>query len=88
MECRKGCAACCIAPSVSQAIPGMPTGKAAGEACINLDIKSMQCRIWQQDNYPELCRKFNAEIDICGDSREFALETITILERNTRPASM
>ncbi|MGL4778393.1 MAG: YkgJ family cysteine cluster protein, partial [Aeromonas veronii] len=24
MECRSGCAACCIAPSISSAIPGMP----------------------------------------------------------------
>ena len=30
MECRSGCAACCIAPSISSAIPGMPDGKPAG----------------------------------------------------------
>lgn len=29
-ECRPGCGACCIAPSISSPIPGMPEGKAAG----------------------------------------------------------
>ncbi|HNM56919.1 MAG TPA: YkgJ family cysteine cluster protein, partial [Thauera aminoaromatica] len=24
MDCRPGCAACCIAPSISSPIPGMP----------------------------------------------------------------
>ncbi|HNF77692.1 MAG TPA: YkgJ family cysteine cluster protein, partial [Thauera aminoaromatica] len=26
MDCRPGCAACCIAPSISSPIPGMPHG--------------------------------------------------------------
>lgn len=26
-ECRPGCGACCIAPSISSPIPGMPEGK-------------------------------------------------------------
>jgi Fe-S-cluster containining protein len=28
INCRLGCGACCIAPSISSAIPGMPKGKA------------------------------------------------------------
>jgi Fe-S-cluster containining protein len=27
LACRSGCGACCIAPSISSAIPGMPQGK-------------------------------------------------------------
>ncbi|HAI50813.1 MAG TPA: zinc/iron-chelating domain-containing protein, partial [Enterobacteriaceae bacterium] len=27
MECRPDCGACCIAPSISTPIPGMPHGK-------------------------------------------------------------
>ncbi|HFY5777145.1 TPA: YkgJ family cysteine cluster protein, partial [Salmonella enterica subsp. enterica serovar Typhimurium] len=27
MDCRSGCGACCIAPSISSPIPGMPYGK-------------------------------------------------------------
>ncbi|WP_431264462.1 YkgJ family cysteine cluster protein [Roseateles chitinivorans] len=30
MDCRPSCAACCIAPSISSPIPGMPDGKPAG----------------------------------------------------------
>ena len=29
-----GCGACCIAPSISSAIPGMPDGKPAGVRCV------------------------------------------------------
>ncbi|MBF7801077.1 YkgJ family cysteine cluster protein, partial [Klebsiella pneumoniae] len=29
MECRTDCGACCIAPSISSPIPGMPQGKPA-----------------------------------------------------------
>jgi len=36
MECRIGCGACCIAPSLSSSIPGMEQGKPAGVACIHL----------------------------------------------------
>src|SRR5690606_40832938 len=36
MECRPGCGACCIAPSISSAIPGMPNGKPAGVRCLHL----------------------------------------------------
>ena len=33
-ECRPGCAACCIAPSISSPIPGMPDGNVAGAVCV------------------------------------------------------
>ncbi|MCF5019628.1 YkgJ family cysteine cluster protein, partial [Pseudomonas lactis] len=29
MKCREGCGACCIAPSISSPLPGMPQGKPA-----------------------------------------------------------
>ena len=35
--CRPGCGACCIAPSITSAIPGMPLGKPAGVRCVQLD---------------------------------------------------
>jgi hypothetical protein len=35
IACRPGCAACCIAPSISSPIPGMPHGKPAGVRCID-----------------------------------------------------
>ena len=43
MDCRPRCAACCIAPSISSPIPGMPEGKPAGVACVQLDA-DLRCR--------------------------------------------
>lgn len=80
-----GCGACCIAPSIQQAIPNMPNGKAAGEYCANLDANTLLCRLWGTDAYPELCTKFMPEESICGNSREQALETIRFLESDTKP---
>ncbi|MCH1995921.1 YkgJ family cysteine cluster protein, partial [Achromobacter xylosoxidans] len=36
LACRPGCGACCIAPSITRPIPGMPDGKPAGVPCIQL----------------------------------------------------
>lgn len=33
MQCRDACGACCIAPSISSPIPGMPEGKPERPAC-------------------------------------------------------
>lgn len=65
----------------------MPNGKRAGEACLNLDMTSLRCTIWQSENYPELCKRFIAEESICGESREEALHIIQILEIQTQPTA-
>ena len=39
LACRSGCGACCIAPSITSPLPGMPQGKPAGVPCINLDAE-------------------------------------------------
>ena len=83
MDCRIGCGACCIAPSITSALPGMPGGKAAGEPCVNLDPDTHKCTIWGTPAYPEVCRRFQAAPDTCGTSRVEALELLTILERST-----
>lgn len=80
MECRKKCGACCIAPSISSAIPGMPNGKPAGIACIHLD-EDFNCKIFNSPLRPKVCSDFKAELIICGDSREFALKTLSDLEK-------
>ena len=82
MKCRTGCGACCIAPSITSAIPGMPDGKPAGVRCVQLD-DDMRCRIFGQPQRPAVCAAFTAETDICGDDREFALQTLTELEAVT-----
>lgn len=82
MECRPGCAACCIAISISSQIPGMPNGKPAGVRCINLD-KNGHCKIHNTPEYPKVCRDFKADPEFCGKTNEEALKNMTELEKLT-----
>lgn len=79
MQCRLGCGACCIAPSISSPIPGMPNGKPAGERCIQLDHNNL-CKIFNQPERPKVCSEFTAEVDFCGDSAAQALYIISSIE--------
>ncbi len=83
MECRPGCGACCIAPSISSPLPGMPLGKPAGVRCVNLGLDH-HCRIWNTPDYPPVCRGFRAEAMCCGQTREEALVLLTVMEEQTR----
>ncbi|MEM1402659.1 MAG: YkgJ family cysteine cluster protein [Pseudomonadota bacterium] len=83
MECRTECGGCCIAPSIQTPIPGMPHGKPAGVACINLETGTKRCRLWGTEQYPELCRRFQASPDNCGSSAIEALQILTLLEQQT-----
>ena len=82
MQCRSHCGACCIAPSISSAIPGMPKGKAAGEKCIHL-LDDMRCKLFGQATRPKVCADFLPDAAVCKDPREMALITITELENMT-----
>jgi len=84
MECRIGCGACCIAPSISSPIPGMPQGKPAGMRCVNLNLENL-CTIWGQPNFPEVCQKFTASKWVCGSDHLEALNLLTDLEALTTP---
>jgi len=80
MKCRPGCGACCIAPSISSPIPGMPEGKPAGTRCIHL-TDDYRCSIFEHPNRPEVCRRFTAETLVCGNHREEALIILSSLEK-------
>lgn len=82
MECRAGCGACCIAPSISEPIPGMPEGKPAGVRCVQLDAYN-HCQLFAKAERPRVCLQFQAEAEICGEDRERALHLIAALERAT-----
>ena len=82
MHCRAGCGACCIAPSISSPIPGMPHGKKAGERCIHLDADHL-CRLFNDARRPQVCRDFKANMDACGDSFDSAIEKLQQLEIET-----
>ncbi len=82
MLCRLGCGACCIAPSISSAIPGMPQGKPAGVRCLQLDADNL-CRLFGLPERPSVCLSFHPDPAVCGDSSNQALELIAWLEVDT-----
>jgi len=79
MECRSNCGACCIAPSISSPIPGMPDGKPANVRCIHL-TDTYQCRIYDSADRPDVCHQFKAEQRVCGRNRDEALRNLNRLE--------
>jgi hypothetical protein len=83
LTCRSGCAACCIAPSISSAIPGLPQGKAAGMPCPQLD-ETLRCRLFGRPERPACCSGLQPSLEMCGQSREEALAWLTQLELLTR----
>ncbi|WP_342594623.1 YkgJ family cysteine cluster protein [Salinicola lusitanus] len=83
MSCRAGCGACCIAPSITTPIPGMPEGKPAGIRCVQLDDDNL-CRLFGDASRPAVCRRFEYDRELCGDDREQALRILTEWEHATR----
>lgn len=84
MQCRAGCGACCIAPSITSPIPGMPHGKPAGIPCVQLD-DAYRCRLFGRPERPLFCASLRPEPGMCGDDRGDALQRIAILELATLP---
>ncbi len=84
--CREGCGACCIAPSISSPIPGMPDGKPAGVPCVQLG-EDLRCAIFGRPERPACCAGLQPQAEMCGASRGEALAWLTRLETATRPAS-
>ena len=84
MDCRLRCAACCIAPSISSPIPGMPQGKPAGVACVQLDDER-RCRLFGDPRRPAVCASLLPSGTMCRDSAWAALRWLSRLERSTRP---
>ena len=84
MECRAGCGACCIAPSISSSIPGMPNGKPANTRCVQLDTQNL-CKIFGKPERPAVCSAFTAQAYVCGESREEALILLAQLECDSAP---
>ncbi|MCP5173990.1 MAG: YkgJ family cysteine cluster protein [Moraxellaceae bacterium] len=82
MECRAGCAACCIAPSISSAIPDMTNGKPAGVPCVQLDEAGL-CKIFGLPSRPKVCGSLQPSLSMCGQHREQAMSYLSELERLT-----
>ncbi|GAB3346331.1 YkgJ family cysteine cluster protein [Lysobacter tyrosinilyticus] len=84
MDCRERCGACCIAPSITSPIPGMPHGKPAGIPCVQLD-DDYRCRLFGQPERPAFCASLRPLQSMCGLSRDEAIATLLALECATRP---
>jgi len=82
LACRVGCGACCIAPSISSSIPGMPHGKPAGVRCIQLDDAN-GCKLFGKPERPQVCRSLKPGLAMCGTNRHEALTILAALEQAT-----
>ncbi|MEH6625007.1 MAG: YkgJ family cysteine cluster protein [Motiliproteus sp.] len=82
MQCRMGCGACCVAPSISSSIPGMPEGKPANVRCVQLTDDNA-CLLFGQPQRPPVCLRFHPDIAVCGDTRAEAMTLISWLEQET-----
>lgn len=82
LGCRAGCGACCIAPSISSPIPGMPNGKPAGIRCVQLTDDN-RCAIFGQPERPPVCASLRPEPIMCGTDRQYAMHWLGQLELAT-----
>ncbi|OZI63450.1 YkgJ family cysteine cluster protein [Bordetella genomosp. 11] len=84
LPCRPGCGACCIAPSITRPLPGMPQGKPAGVRCVQL-TDDMRCAVFGQPERPDFCGGLRPAADMCGADREHAIAWLARLEQATAP---
>ncbi len=85
MDCRSGCGACCIAPSITSPIPGMPHGKPAGFPCVQL-LPDLRCALFGKPERPAFCVSLRPSEEMCGRDAADALAYLAEMERLTRPA--
>lgn len=84
-ECRAGCGACCVAPSITSPIPGMPRGKPAGVRCVQLTDDD-RCRLFGLPERPAFCVTLKPGEEMCGRDAREAFVNLTRLERATDPS--
>ncbi|MGO5558247.1 YkgJ family cysteine cluster protein [Klebsiella michiganensis] len=82
MDCRSDCGACCIAPSISSPIPGMPQGKPANVRCVQLSEDNL-CNIFGSIHRPKVCGSLRPSLDMCHTNREEAMAYLIHLEKLT-----
>ena len=83
-SCRPGCGACCIAPSITSPIPGMPHGKPAGVRCVQLTDDN-RCRLFGRAERPAVCVGLRPSAEMCGNTADEAMAYLYALELVTCP---
>jgi uncharacterized protein len=83
MECRDGCGACCIAPSISPC-EALPEGKAAGVRCPHL-TPEVRCALFGKPERPATCVGLRPQPEMCGTSAAEAMATLVSWESLTAP---
>ena len=83
MNCRVGCGACCIAPSISSPLPDMPDGKPAGVRCIHLTWNN-RCKLFGKPERPSVCTHLQPSEEMCGHTTRQAFIFLSSLERATK----
>jgi uncharacterized protein len=83
MDCRVGCGACCIAPSISPC-EALPAGKPAGVRCPHLD-EHTRCRLFGRPERPSPCVGLQPALEMCGTTRDEAMATLVRWETLTAP---
>ncbi|MDP1525871.1 MAG: YkgJ family cysteine cluster protein [Rhodocyclaceae bacterium] len=78
MECRPGCGACCIAPSIST------LAKPAGVSCDRLTTE-LRCGLFGQPERPACCAGLQPSAEMCCTTRDQALAWLAELETATCP---
>jgi Fe-S-cluster containining protein len=81
MDCRK-CGACCIAPSITTAMPNMPGGKPAGVRCANLNDAN-ECTLYAEPQRPPFRIGWQPTPEFCGRNFDQAMRSLAALERDT-----
>ena len=84
MNCRSGCGACCIAPSISPSFPALPEGKPAGVVCPHLTA-DRRCRLFGKPERPRPCVGLRPQPEMCGASTDDAMATLLAWESLTAP---
>ncbi len=87
MKCRSACGACCIAPSITSPLPGMPQGKPAGVPCLQL-LPDMRCAVFGKPERPAFCGGLQPAVEMCGADRHAALLWLTQLDHATTPKTL
>jgi len=63
----------------------MPRGKPAGVRCVQLK-EDERCAVFGSCERPAFCAGLRPSMEMCGDSREQALQWLNTLEQATRPS--